>query len=35
MTKARLISLLLVASLFAYILACGFPGFGMSNGGGF
>jgi hypothetical protein len=39
LTKARLISLLLIASLFAYILAClhGFHGggFGMSDGGGF
>jgi len=39
MTKARLISLLLIASLCAYILAC-FHGFhggphGMSDGGGF
>jgi hypothetical protein len=35
LTKARLIYLLLIASLFAYILACGrFGGFGMSDGGG-
>ena len=41
MTKARLIYLLLIASLFAYFLACfrvpGLPGFGidgMSDGGG-
>ncbi len=37
MTKARLIYLLLIASLFAYILACyRVPGTsGMSDGGGF
>lgn len=34
MTKTRLMYLLLVAALFAYILAMGSP-FGMSNGGGF
>jgi hypothetical protein len=35
MSKARLIYLLLIASLFAYFLAlCWRPG-GMSNGGGF
>jgi len=38
LTKARLISLLLIASLFAYFLAClhGIHGWhGMSDGGGF
>jgi hypothetical protein len=37
LTKARLIHLLIIASLFAYILACssGHGGFGMSDGGGF
>ena len=37
MTKARLIHLLLLASLFAFMFACiGGPGvFGMSDGGGF
>jgi heme O synthase-like polyprenyltransferase len=38
LTKARLISLLLIASLFAYILACVWghsPVTGMSSGGGF
>ncbi len=35
MTKARLIYLLLVASLFAYLLACNASPAGMSNGGGF
>jgi hypothetical protein len=36
LTKARFIYLLLIASLFAYILAClRVPsGFGMSSGGG-
>lgn len=36
LTKARLISLVLVASLFAFSLACfRFPGtFGMCDGGG-
>jgi len=36
LTKARLISLVVIASLFAYSLACmRFPGtFGMSDGGG-
>jgi hypothetical protein len=34
LTKARLISVLLIASLFAFILACSHPGFGMSGGGG-
>jgi hypothetical protein len=35
LTKSRLIYVLLIASLFAYILACGhFGGFGMSDGGG-
>ena len=41
MTKSRLIYLLLIASLFAYFLACfrvhglhGLNGFGMSDGGG-
>jgi hypothetical protein len=37
LTKARLIHLLIIASLFAYFLACtrGHGGFGMSDGGGF
>jgi hypothetical protein len=38
LTKARLIYLLLIASLFAYFLACIHPkygGGGMSDGGGF
>lgn len=35
MSKARLIYLLLVASLFAYVLASFRHGGGMSNGGGF
>jgi hypothetical protein len=35
LTKARLIYLLLIASLFAYFLACFGVGFGMSDGGGF
>jgi hypothetical protein len=37
LTKARLTYLLLIASLFAYFLACsrGHGGFGMSDGGGF
>jgi hypothetical protein len=35
LTKARLISLVLIASLFAYILAGGlFGGLGMCDGGG-
>ena len=34
LTKARFISLLLIASLFAYLLAA-FHGHGMSDGGGF
>ena len=40
MTKAKLIYLLLIASLFAYTLACfrvsipGFGTYGMSDGGG-
>jgi hypothetical protein len=36
MTKARLISLLLIASLLAYLLACsrGISPWGMSDGGG-
>jgi hypothetical protein len=35
LTKARLIYLLSIASLFAYILACSrHGGFGMSDGGG-
>jgi len=34
LTKARLIYLLLIASLFAYMLACVHPGLGMSSGGG-
>ena len=36
MTKSRLISLLLIASLFAYLLACarGVGPIGMSDGGG-
>jgi hypothetical protein len=35
LTKARFIYLLLIASLFAYLLAC-IPGLnGMSDGGGF
>jgi heme O synthase-like polyprenyltransferase len=34
LTKARLIYLLLIASLFAYMLACARPGLGMSSGGG-
>jgi hypothetical protein len=34
LTKTRLIYLLLIASLFAYILACSHVGFGMSDGGG-
>jgi hypothetical protein len=40
LTKARLISLLLIASLFATVFACGSGGvlggwLGMSSGGGF
>jgi len=37
LTKARLIYLLLIASLFAYVLACvhGRGIYGMSDGGGF
>jgi len=39
LTKTRLIHLLLIASLFAYFLACLHPrllgGSGMSDGGGF
>jgi hypothetical protein len=37
LTKARFIYLLLIASLFAYLLACvRVPGlYGMSDGGGF
>jgi hypothetical protein len=35
LTKARLIYLLLIASLFAYMLACVHHGHGMSDGGGF
>ena len=38
LTKTRLITLLLIASLFASLLACvhhGIGGFGMSDGGGF
>ena len=36
MTKARFIYLLLIASLFAYLLAyLNSGGFGMSDGGGF
>ncbi len=35
MTKARLIYLLLVASLFAYFAAFFMQPFGMSGGGGF
>jgi hypothetical protein len=36
LTKARFIYLLLIASLFAYFLACFHGGWGgMSNGGGF
>jgi hypothetical protein len=35
LTKARLIYLLLMASLFAYFLAMTKPGMGMSDGGGF
>jgi hypothetical protein len=35
LTKARFIYLMLVASLFAYMLACArHPGLGMSDGGG-
>jgi hypothetical protein len=37
LTRSRLIYLLLIASLFAYFLACmhmRFGGFGMSDGGG-
>lgn len=35
MSKARLIYLVLVASLFAYMLAAHWKPGGMSNGGGF
>jgi hypothetical protein len=37
LTKARFMYLLLIASLFAYMLGClrGIGGFGMSDGGGF
>jgi hypothetical protein len=35
MSKARLIYLLLIASLFAFVLAAHWKGGGMSNGGGF
>jgi hypothetical protein len=35
LTKAKLMYLLVIASLLAYILACVHPGWGMSNGGGF
>jgi hypothetical protein len=35
LTKARLIYLVLLASLFACILASTKPGLGMSDGGGF
>jgi hypothetical protein len=36
LTKARLISILLIASLFAVMLAFSHPiGFGMCDGGGF
>jgi hypothetical protein len=35
LTKGRLIYLLLIASLFAYMLACSNPRLGMSSGGGF
>jgi hypothetical protein len=36
LTKARIISILLIASLFAFILAASMPiGFGMCDGGGF
>jgi hypothetical protein len=34
LTKARLIYLLLIASLFAYVLASMRGGYGMSDGGG-
>jgi hypothetical protein len=34
LTKARLLYLLVIASLFAYILACSHVGHGMSGGGG-
>jgi hypothetical protein len=35
MSKARLVSLLLVASLFAFAFALGWGHAGMSDGGGF
>jgi len=35
LTKARFIYLLVIASLLAYFLACGYPHGGMSSGGGF